>query len=540
MTLLQHNILAFGLTAVTTFGLGLFVFLAEPRKQLNRIFGLYSLAISWWGFTEAFLLGAPSQLAANFWSYIEWPGVILIAPTFIHTVFLSIGERGRKSRAILTVAYVASLVFLMLHLFTDLLTKPPRSNVAFVHFHNDITTVGWLIPLTFLILVNIALFKLWHAYRAATGQRRIQLKYLFWGSLIGYLGGSPDWFFVFGFHVPFLNPFGIYGVPCYSIATTYAVLHHRLFEVNLVIRKSLVYSVLVTALTVGYFGFLFLIERLSQVTFGYQSLWLSLGAFALMALVFQPLKLGIQRLVDRLFFRAPREELVKRVERYEQESRQTEKLKAVATLAAGLCHELRNPMQVMQTHAEYLSDRSDEPKFIEQCSGIMRVEIARISGLLKELMDFAKPKAPDFQWLEPNKVVDSTLELLNNEFVSRQVNLEKRYEANGVKIKGDQDQLRQVILNLVLNAVQAIGQGGRVVVTTGQENGWFTLEVSDSGPGIDPAILPKLFEPFTSGKPGGTGLGLSIVHSIVREHRGEIVVQTKPKHGTVFTVKLPL
>ena len=113
---------------------------------------------------------------------------------------------------------------------------------------------------------------------------RTQLKYLFWASLIGYLGGSPDWCLVYGFHIPLINPFGLYGVPCYSIATAYAVLHHRLFDVNVVIRKSLVYSILVTTLTVGYFGMTYLVERLFQTTLGYQSVWLSLTAFALMAL----------------------------------------------------------------------------------------------------------------------------------------------------------------------------------------------------------------------------------------------------------------
>ena len=537
MTLLQHHLLADILTAVTTFGLGLLVFFAEPKRRLNQIFCLYSLSISGWALAEYFVVGAPSKPVADFWSYLTWPPVILIAPTFLHTVLLATGENARRSVPLKT-AYLLSFVFLCLHLFTKVVTDSPWT-IGYVRFHNHVTYLGWSPPVTFLIVVNIALWKLWKAYEKAFGQHRTRLKYLFWGSAVGYLGGSPDWFFVFGFYIPYLSPFGIYCVPLYSIAMTYAVLHHRLFEVNLIIRKSLVYSILITLLTAGYFSLVYGVERFFQMTFGYQSRWLSLTAFALMTLLFQPLKLGIQRFVDWLIFRVPQQELVRRMEKFEGEARKTEKLKAVATLAAGLCHELRNPLQTIQTHAEFLPEHYDDPAFREKCTRVMREEIGRINEFLKQLMEFAKPKTPAFRPVEPHKILDSTLDLLSNEFVKRQVHLDKQYQADGTQLHGDPNQLRQVVLNLILNALEAIGQGGKIIVKTGQENGWFTLEVADTGPGIDPKILPKLFEPFTTTKPDGTGLGLSIVHSIVREHRGTISVQSQPGQGTTFIVKIP-
>ena len=537
MTLLQHHLLADILTAATTFGLGLLVFLAEPKRRLNQIFCLYSLSISGWALTEYLIVGAPSQSVANFWSYFTWPLVIFIAPTFLHTALLSTGGSTRRSIP-LKIAYLVSFIFLCLHLFTKTITENPWT-IGYVHFHNRVTHLGWSIPATFLIVVNIALWKLWKAYKKASGQHRTRLKYLFWGSAVGYLGGSPDWFFVLGFYIPYLNPFGIYCVPLYSIAMTYAVLHHRLFEVNLIIRKSLVYSILVTLLTAGYFGLVYGIERFFQLTFGYQSRWLSLTAFALMALLFQPLKIGIQRLVDWLIFRAPQHELVKRLEKLEQEARKNEKLKAVTTLAAGLCHELRNPLQTIRTHAEFLPERYNDPEFRKRCTEVMQTEISRIDEFLRQLMEFAKPKQAAFRQVEPHKILDSTLDLLSNEFMKRRVQLDKDYQANGLRLEADPDQLRQVVLNLIMNALEAIGQNGRVTVRTGQENSWFTLKISDTGPGISPEILPKLFEPFITTKPEGNGLGLSIVHSIVREHRGTISVQNQQEQGTTFIVKIP-
>ncbi len=539
MTLLDHHILALRLTSLTTFGLGFLVFASGPRRRLNQVFGLYSLSIAWWAIWESLVVSATSQENAGLFGRLQWLGVIFIAPTFAHTVFLFTEQRSKIKRAFLRIAYIASFFFLISHLLFNSLIRT-MSPVAYTNFIIQATPLGASLAILFFILVNMGLWELGHSYLKASGQYRVRIKYLFWASLFGYLGGSPDWCLVFGFYIPVLSPFGIYAVPLYSIATTYAVLQHKLFDFNLVIRKSLVYSLLVTTLTVSYFGLVYTIEQIFKTTLGYKSFWISLSAFAMMALLFQPLKVGTQRLVDWLIFRAPQHELVRRLEKLEQEARKTEKLKAITTLAAGLCHELRNPLQTIRTHAEFLPERYDDPVFRKRCAEVMRTEIGRIDEFLKQLMEFAKPKQPTLRQVEPHKILDSTLDLLSNEFLKRRIRLDKQYQANGARLHADQDQFRQIILNLILNALEAIGRDGKILVKTNQENGWFTLEVSDTGSGIDPKILPKLFEPFTTTKPDGNGLGLSIVHSIVLEHRGKISVQSQPGQSTTFTVKLPV
>ena len=212
----------------------------------------------------------------------------------------------------------------------------------------------------------------------------------------------------------------------------------------------------------------------------------------------------------------------------------------LATLAAGICHEMKNPLQIIKTHAEFLPKRYDDPVFRANCSKALSAETRRINDLLKQLMDFARPKSPKLQPLVPHDVLDSTLAMLNSEFIKRNIRLEKQLVSDGTKVKADSGRLRQVILNLILNALEAIGKDGAVRVRTSLQDGWFILDVSDTGPGIDPKILPKLFEPFSTSKPEGNGLGLSIVHSIVREHGGKISVESKRGQGACFQVKLPL
>ena len=171
MTFLQHHILAQALTALTVSSLGLLVFLADPKKRLNQIFGLYSLSISGWAFTECFIAGAVTQADANIWSYLTWPPIIFIAPTFLHTILLSTEGKIRRN-TLLKISYFLALTFLLLHLFTHTVTASTRP-VGYVRFHSRLTPFGWLMPGSFLVFVNIALWKLWRAYREATGQHRI-------------------------------------------------------------------------------------------------------------------------------------------------------------------------------------------------------------------------------------------------------------------------------------------------------------------------------------------------------------------------------
>ena len=538
MSLLQHHLLALTLTAITTFGLGVLVFFANPRRRLNRIFGFYSLAISWWAGVETFFVSASDPLMAEAYARLEWIGVFFIAPTFFHSVCLLTSSRGLWDHAALRIAYGSSVLFLALHVLFDVITLPPHP-VAYLPFSNALTPLGLLVPTIFFVLVNLGLWKLYWAYRQSSGQRRTQLQFLFWGSLIGYLGGSPNWFLVLGFHVPGLNPFGIYGVSLYSIATTYAVFQHRLFNVHLVIRKSLVYSLLVTSLTIGYFSFVHTIERIFQTTFGYQSVGLSLAAFALMALAFQPLKVVIQRLVDQLFFRAPQEELVRKVERLEVEVRQTEKFKAVSTLAVGLAHEIKNPLASIKTFTEYMNTRYTDPAFREKFQKIVGGEVERIHLIVQQLLEFAKPVPPKLQPLELPRLLDETLELLSSELVERHVEINRRYAGTG-PILGDPQQLKQVFINLILNSLQAINGHGQLDIQTTTQGTELMVTIADNGPGIALKNLPRVFDPFFTTKPTGTGLGLAVVQSIIHEHRGRVAIASRPGEGTRITLTLPL
>jgi len=373
-------------------------------------------------------------------------------------------------------------------------------------------------------------------YRQAQGRKRKHLQFTFFAMATGFIGGTSVLAPMFGIQ---LYPYGNFSIPIYALIITYAILRHQLTDIRIVIKKSLIYSLVVTALTAGYFGLIYGVERVVQTTFGYQSVWLSLSAFALMALVFQPLKLGIQRLVDRLFFHAPHEELVRRMERLEQEVRQAEKLKAVSTLAAGLAHEIKNPLTSIKTFTTYLLEKGTDPEFQRKFQRIVTHEVDKIDHIVHQLLDFAKPAPPKLEAVQTSRLLDETLDFLSNDCLKRRIAVERRYGSE-VTIQGDSQQLRQVFLNLFLNSLEAMdGTGGTLSVATARKGSHLAVTIADTGPGIPKEHLPHLFDPFFTTKPRGTGLGLAVVQGIIQEHRGTITIDSHPGEGTRVRIEFP-
>jgi signal transduction histidine kinase len=367
-----------------------------------------------------------------------------------------------------------------------------------------------------------------------------QARFLLFWFTIGYLTGSMNYLYLYGICLTPAQPFASYGVSVSWAMLAYAVFAYRIFDARLVIRKSLVYSLLVTILTVGYFGFVYSVETIFRSTFGYQSFTFSLVAFALMALFFQPIKIGIQRIVDWLVFRSSQEHLVKKLERLEEQALQTEKFKAVSTLAAGMAHEIKNPLTTLKTFTKYIPEKRNDPEFLQKLHEVYTAEVNRIQAIVKDLLEFSKPRPPELKPVDIGPLIVSTVNLLSSDLLKRRIQWTIDCRHNGSTPQADVNQLRQVLINLIQNAADAMPAGGQLKIATRSVNGHLELIVSDTGSGISSALLPKIFDPFITTKSDGNGLGLAVVYSIIQAHHGSVRADSPPGRGTTFTVSLPL
>jgi signal transduction histidine kinase len=231
----------------------------------------------------------------------------------------------------------------------------------------------------------------------------------------------------------------------------------------------------------------------------------------------------------------------------------SEKLAAVGELAAGIAHELNNPLAgiyaFLQVFVERIRSRGLKQLSEEEASSFqenlvhVEREIQRCKSIIGSLLTFARVSDKDFMPLNLNKVIQDTLAFTQSNLTKSGITVETDFNEDIPVVLGDSNELQQVFLNIIVNARKAMPDGGKLVIVTGSDNDGNSVFVSysDTGEGIEEEMIEKIFDPFfTTRKPGeGTGLGLSISYSIIKEHNGEIFVESKRGKGTTFTLVLP-
>jgi PAS domain S-box-containing protein len=231
------------------------------------------------------------------------------------------------------------------------------------------------------------------------------------------------------------------------------------------------------------------------------------------------------------------------VSRLETQLRRADKLVALGTLAAGVAHEVKNPLHALTLNLHLLEKevgtRESSSEAHEYCT-ILRSEVQRIDRIVENFLRFSKPSIPEAKQLDLHALLERVLSLLAFEAADHGVAIESAFDPTLTAIAGDEGQLSQVFLNLGINALQAMPVGGTLVVRTRLDRGWAEVAVEDSGPGIEADILPHIFDPYFTTHPRGIGLGLAIAHRIVEGHRGTMDVETATGRGTTMIVRLPL
>ena len=237
--------------------------------------------------------------------------------------------------------------------------------------------------------------------------------------------------------------------------------------------------------------------------------------------------------------------MIKELELRQEQLLQERKLAAVGTLTSGIAHELNNPLNNISLTVESLIEELDELNKEESIEMLHEVlgEVERASSLVKNLLEFSRrKKSQAFELIDLADIIDATIRLVQNQLTLSNIRLKKHIPENIPKINGNSDSLKQVFVNLFLNAIQAMPEGGSLTVVVSQDaRGFVSVQVADTGVGIPRDVMDRIFDPFYTTKPVGigTGLGLSIVYGIVKKHGGHIEVQSEQGKGTTFTVFLP-
>ena len=261
--------------------------------------------------------------------------------------------------------------------------------------------------------------------------------------------------------------------------------------------------------------------------------------------------LALEYLLLKRYYREKIEEKVRLIKDVEAQLIQMDKMASIGTLAAGIAHEINNPLGFLISNLESLKDYArsleqaggaggkDDPPLIDDLKAMTEESLEgakRIKRIVWDLRTFSRQSESSRTLTDINQILESTLAIVWNE-IKYKINVEKDFQAK-TSIIADPTQLSQVFLNLFINASQAIADKGRLSISTSEDENDLHIKVKDSGSGIPKEVLPRIFEPFFSTKKS-SGLGLSVSYNIIKHHGGEIRAESSPGKGTTFLISLP-
>jgi len=231
---------------------------------------------------------------------------------------------------------------------------------------------------------------------------------------------------------------------------------------------------------------------------------------------------------------------LREIKELQEKVRRAERLASLGRLAAGIAHEIRKPLSSIRGFAHYFQGKFDpETKDVKYAKAMVG-EIDRLNRIIESLLHFARPVEPERQPISVEDVLNHTLRLIQTDIDAKEAKVVTDVADGIPDVMLDRDQMIQALLNILLNAVNAVKKDGEIRVSIYPEVDSLHIVISDTGPGIPTKDLPKIFDPFFTAKKDGTGLGLAIVHRIIENHGGEIGVDSKAGEGATFTIRLPL
>jgi len=285
---------------------------------------------------------------------------------------------------------------------------------------------------------------------------------------------------------------------------------------------------------------LFLDKARSQISFTRKSHFYNLSIFMVTALIVGIIAFYI--LIARnsyMIINSALKEAEEKNRAIMEKMKQTERLSALGEFSAGIAHEIRNPLTSIKTFTQLLPTEYEDPNFRKEFVDSVTREVNRINRIVNDLLDYSRPRADNRQTTDITKLVDESISSLRPIFDEHHITVKKNYNLKPLT-HIDPEQVRQVLVNLVINAVEAMPSGGTITCTIRENKGEAEIEIADTGKGIPEDTVKQIFTPFFTTKEGGTGLGLSIVQRIVNEQGGRIEVASSRDQGTQFKLFLPV
>jgi len=520
------------INGITATVLGIFVFFKDRKSLINKTFFLMSLGVAIWSFSYCKWLLVEEREIALFWSRMLNFGATLIPIFYLHWIF-SLLDLVKKKRKLLFLGYLMTFVFLCFS-FTPYYIKSVKPTLSFPYWPQAGPLYICFLFLGYFGLVGYGLYQLFKTRKTSFGDKRAQIDYVILGSIMGFGGGSTNFPLMFG--ISLLPPVGQPLIALYVIILTFAITRYHLFGI----------IVILTELLVAVIGLVMII----QIFIAPNLLWRLINGivFVLFIIVGYYLIRATIREIRR------REEMEKLSLQLKAANVELDKLsKAKSEFISIASHQLRTPLSIVKGYISMILGETYGalPKTAKRPLENVYKSNERLINLVNNLLNISRIESGRMEF-EPEKI--SIEEIIDGVVFDLRINAEKKKlylkwkkpEPSLPKILLDKDKMRQVILNLVDNAIKYTQQGG-ITIKLLIANCKLLIAIADTGEGMTKEDLGKIFESFSRGTVGtrayteGAGLGLYIARRFVEMHNGKIWAESEGKgKGSTFYIELPM
>lgn len=565
--------------------LGFYVFVGNPRNRAHQTFAAFIAFLALWTIKDIILWGfhAPDD-TANWWAAASF--IVSLLLQFSLVVFAWVfPENSRTPRSKAVVVFAPSLILIPAALFGMLWHKVGFTNNK---FEIDLAPLAYFFVLYVYAIFAygvVILFRKYYRFRGT--QQAQQIGAIIWAvGITGVLKTLANIILpYFGNYelLPFSAIFVLPGVLIYA----YAISNFKLFSLQTALNEfqlfPLTYKIALSIASVAILSFL--LFQIPIVWWAFQDgtnfdAWRKYLVFSvisalvpnllLVLLVVRAISRPLQRITlaavqvtegeygTEVDIRKSNDEIGLLAESFNEMSRKmafdieqlrrlneqlirTEKLAATGTMAAGVAHEVNNPLASISSLIQMMQNQPNLDEDTKEKLRLISTQITRITQVTKDMMDFARIRPAAKNWLDINENIEKSLRLASFNEDFKKLQIKTSLAENLPNIFADADQLQQVFLNLFFNSRDAMSDGGRLSVKTYSDSNSVFVEISDSGSGIETQNLKKIFDPFFTTKPTGkgTGLGLAVCYGIITAHGGKIDVSADEKSGTTFLITLP-
>jgi len=530
---MNHFGLSSNLTWLTVLALLTLILAGRQRSSLITSFCLYMINIAAWSFGYSRMVLATNPISGLFWGRFLHVGAAFIPTMFFHfTLAFQTDKYAARWRNIVRLGYGLTAFFLIV-CFSPLFI-PSATYISWVGYYPVRGPLYNLFIAFFFGFVGLALWSLGKAYRESTGLRKTQIGYALVAYIIAYSSGAQVFLPYFGYR---MFRYSLYGIPLCMCILCYAVLAHRLLDIRLVIRKTLIYSVVTALLTLIYLGVVLGLAWFSQEILKLSSVVSYAVAAGVITLLFDPLRRKIQRLVDRFFIRESLDQVLLR------------------EATNGFVHEIKRPLARIGLPTELcIADLQELNAGERSVSDVVPRVLQRLHFVLNQTTDAGNKieairevsdldgKSQDH--LDLRKIIRHGLETEHELLQRHHIEVHADLGQEPLELRGNSRQLEIVAANLTKNAAEALsalapGMPRNIEIKVLSSGETLTWIVKDSGPGIKSEHAKYLFEPyFTTKSRHGMGMGLFLCRQIIQGHGGTISVQSHDGGGAIFEIIL--